>query len=62
MGLPATLNISLDFSTGATFGIPFTLDDPADGLLDKGIKDIDALEFAELVIVTEQKHADRGTL
>jgi len=32
------------------------------GLLDKGIKDIDALEFAELVIVTEQKHADRGTL
>ena len=37
MGLPATLNVSLDFSTGATFGIPFTLDDPADGLLDKGI-------------------------
>ena len=37
MGLPATLNVSLDFSTGATFGNPFILDDPTDGLLGTGI-------------------------
>ena len=37
MALPATLDVSLDFSTGATFGIPLTLDDPVHGLLDTGI-------------------------
>ena len=37
MVLPAILNVSLDFSTGATFGNPFILNDPADGLLDKNI-------------------------
>ena len=37
MVLPASLDISLDFSTGATFGIPLTLDDPVNGLLDTGI-------------------------
>jgi hypothetical protein len=29
----ATLDVSLNFSTGATFGNPFTLDDPANGIL-----------------------------
>lgn len=37
MVLPASLDISLDFSTGATFGIPLTLDDPVNGLLNTGI-------------------------
>ena len=37
MALPATLDISLDFSSGATFGIPLTLDDPVNGLLNTGI-------------------------
>lgn len=37
MGLPASLDISLDFSSGATFGIPLTLDDPVNGLLDHNI-------------------------
>ena len=37
MALPATLDVSLDFSTGATFGIGLTLDDPVFGLLDTGI-------------------------
>jgi hypothetical protein len=37
MVLPATLDISLDFSSGATFGIGLTLDDPVNGLLDTGI-------------------------
>lgn len=37
MALPATLDVSLDFSTGATFGIGLTLDDPVFGLLNTGI-------------------------
>jgi hypothetical protein len=37
MALPATLNISLNFSSGATFGNPFTIGDPVDGVLGVGI-------------------------
>lgn len=37
MALPATIDVSLNFSSGATFGIPFTLDDPANGILDTNI-------------------------
>lgn len=33
MALPATLNISINFSNGPTFGNPFTLDDPIYGKL-----------------------------
>ncbi len=31
--IPATLDVSLNFQSGATFGIPFTLDDPVNGIL-----------------------------
>ena len=34
MALPATLNVSINFSNGPTFGNPFTLDDPIYGKLD----------------------------
>jgi hypothetical protein len=37
MTLPAQLNVSLNFSSGATFGNPFTLDDPVHGVLGVGI-------------------------
>lgn len=37
MALPATLDVSLNFSSGATFGIPFTLDDPTNGILGTNI-------------------------
>jgi len=37
MALPATVDVSLNFSSGATFGIAFTLDDPANGILDTNI-------------------------
>lgn len=37
MALPATLNVSLNFSSGATFGNPFTIGDPVDGVLGVGI-------------------------
>jgi hypothetical protein len=36
MALP-TLNVNLNFSSGATFGNPFTLDDPVNGVLGTGI-------------------------
>jgi hypothetical protein len=37
MALPATINVSLNFSSGATFGNPFTLDDPINGVLGTGV-------------------------
>lgn len=37
MTLPATINVSLDLSTGATFGIPFTLNDTKNGILGTNI-------------------------
>ncbi len=37
MTLPATLDVSLNFSSGATFGIGLTLDDPVNGLLNTGV-------------------------
>lgn len=36
MALPATLNVSLNFSSGATFGNPFTIGDPNSGRLGYG--------------------------
>jgi len=36
MALPATLNVSLNFSSGATFGNPFTIGDPVSGVLGVG--------------------------
>jgi hypothetical protein len=37
MALPAQLNVSLNFSSGATFGNSFTLGDPVNGVLGVGI-------------------------
>ena len=37
MALPATLDVSLNFSSGATFSNPFTLDDPINGVLGTGV-------------------------
>ena len=37
MTLPATINVSLNFSSGATFGNPFTIGDPVNGILGVGI-------------------------
>jgi hypothetical protein len=37
MTLPATLNVSLNFNSGATFGNPFTIGDPINGRLGFGI-------------------------
>ena len=37
MALPAQINVSLNFSSGATFGNPFTIGDPINGVLGVGI-------------------------
>jgi hypothetical protein len=37
MTLPATLNVSLNFNSGATFGNPYTIGDPINGRLGFGI-------------------------
>jgi hypothetical protein len=37
MALPAQLNVSLNFNSGATFGNPFTIGDPVNGRLGYGI-------------------------
>ena len=37
MALPAQLNVSLNFNSGATFGNPFTIGDPVNGKLGFGI-------------------------
>lgn len=37
MALPATLDVSLNFGSGATFANPFTLDDPVNGVLGTGV-------------------------
>jgi len=37
MTIPATLDVSLNFSSGATFGNPFTIGDPINGVLGVGV-------------------------
>jgi hypothetical protein len=62
MPLPATLDVSLDFSSGATFGIGLTLDDPVFGLLDTGILAESATPslIADLTSVTRVINIRRG--
>jgi len=37
MALPATIDVSLNFSSGATFQNPFTIGDPVNGVLGVGV-------------------------
>jgi hypothetical protein len=62
MALPATLDVSLNFSSGATFGIPFTLSDPVDGILDKNILSSSTTPalIADLTSQTRQISIRRG--
>ena len=60
MPLPATLNVSLDFSTGATFGIPFTLDDVKNGILGTNVLADQASFIADLTSDTIRISTRRG--
>jgi hypothetical protein len=53
MALPATLNVSLNFSSGATFGNAFTIGDPVSGVLGVGIL-ADSAAPALIVDLTDQ--------
>jgi hypothetical protein len=53
MALPATLNVSLNFGSGATFGNPFILNDPVSGVLGTGILS-DSSEIGLIVDLTDQ--------
>jgi hypothetical protein len=62
MALPATLSVSLNFSSGATFGIPFTLSDPVNGILDTNIlsESTTPALVADLTAQTRQISIRRG--
>ena len=62
MALPATLNVSLNFQSGATFGNPFIIGDPVSGVLGVGLladSSTPAL-IADLTDVTRQITIRRG--
>ena len=48
MTLPATISVSFDFSQGATFGFPFTIGDPINGII--GVSQFASSEVPEPVI------------
>jgi hypothetical protein len=62
MSLPATISVSFDFSQGATFGFPFTIGDPINGVI--GVSQFASSEVPEPVIdlssTTRQIRISRG--
>jgi hypothetical protein len=62
MSLPATISVSFDFSSGATFGLGFVLGDPVNGVI--GVSQFSASEVLEPVIdlsaQTRQIRISRG--
>jgi hypothetical protein len=46
MTLPATINVSINFTNGPSYGIPLTLNDPVDGILNQNV----LAESAALII------------
>jgi hypothetical protein len=62
MALPATISVSLNFSSGATFGNPFIIGDPVSGVLGTGLladSSAPAL-IVDLTDVTRQINIKRG--
>jgi hypothetical protein len=62
MTLPATISVSFDFSQGATFGYPFTIGDPINGVI--GVSQFAATEVPDPVVdlssVTRSIKISRG--
>ena len=52
MALPATISVSFDFSSGATFGYPFTIGDAKNGILGTGTLG-SSTAFAALLLKTD---------
>lgn len=62
MALPAQINVSLNFSSGATFGNPFTIGDPVNGVLGEGILSDSTTPalVVDLTAITKQINIRRG--
>ena len=62
MSLPAQINVSFDFSSGATFGYPFTLNDAKYGLLNTGTLSLSTVPepVVDLTADTRQIRITRG--
>jgi hypothetical protein len=62
MSLPAQINVSLNFSSGATFGNPFTIGDPVNGILGVGILSDSTTPalVVDLTDITRQINIRRG--
>lgn len=62
MALPAQINVSLNFSSGATFGNPFTIGDPVNGVLGVGILSDSTTPalVVDLTDITRQINIRRG--
>ncbi len=62
MTLPATISVSFDFSQGATFGYPFTIGDPINGII--GVSQFASTEVPDPVVdlsdVTRSIKISRG--
>jgi len=62
MSLPATISVSFDFSQGATFGYPFTIGDPINGVI--GVSQFASTEVPDPVVdlssVTRSIKISRG--
>lgn len=60
MTLPATLNVSIDFSNGPNYGISFTLDDPKNGILGVNVLADVASDVTDLSAQTIKIDIQRG--
>lgn len=60
MTIPVTITVSLNFADSPSFGIPFTLDDPVDGILDQNVLADNAALIVDLSTSTTQISIRRG--
>lgn len=60
MSLPATINVSFDFSNGPVYGIAFTLDDPNNGVLGTNVLADNASDVVDLSSVAGRISIRRG--
>ena len=60
MSLPATINVSFDFSNGPIYGIPFTLDDPINGILGNNVLSENSSDIVDLSSVAGRISIRRG--
>ena len=60
MSLPATINVSFDFSNGPIYGIGFTMGDPDNGILGTNVFSDSASDVVDLSSVAGRISIRRG--